>query len=173
MKRRTGAAQFQRRVHAMRGFGFIGGLLLVVLLFVAGAIGFGLGQGTVATTGAVAGAPVVYYGHPGFFGFGIFGFLIFLFVIFAVIRIFSRAAWGHRGGGWGHHGDGYYGRGWDKSSSGNPPMPPFADEMLGRWHREAHGQPTTDSTGRPTTGAQPASGQPTTNPTDNKPYSQG
>jgi hypothetical protein len=132
----------------MRGFGFIGALGFLVLLFIAGAIGFGLGQGS-AVTAPVAGAPVVYYGHAGFFGFGIFGFLLFLFLIFAVLGIFRRAAWGHRG--WGGHGYGYYGRGWDKgsgdksswdkSSWGNRPVPPFADEMLGRWHREAHGEP--------------------------------
>jgi hypothetical protein len=118
----------------MRGFGFIGALGFVVLLFIAGAIGFGLGQGVPATVPA-AGAPVVYYGHPGFFGFWIFGFLLFLFLIFAVINIFRRAAWGHRG--WGHHG--YYGRGWDKGSWSDRQVPPMADEMLGRWHREAHG----------------------------------
>jgi hypothetical protein len=132
----------------MRGVGFIGALGFVVLLFIAGAIGFGLGQGVPATVPA-AGAPVVYYGHPGFFGFGIFGFLLFLFLIFAVINIFRRAAWGHRG--WGGHGHGYYGRGWDKgnwdkSSWGNRPVPPFADEMLGRWHREAHGEPAEKKT---------------------------
>jgi hypothetical protein len=29
-------------------------------------------------------------------------------------------------------------------------MPPFADEMLGRWHREAHGEPTTDTADKKT-----------------------
>ena len=150
----------------MRGFGFLGGLAFVVLLFIAGAIGFGLGQGAGPVTVPAEGAPVVYYGHPGFFGFGFLGFFLFLFLIFAVFGIFRRAAWGHRG--WGHgYGHGYYGRGWDKGSwdksssdkSGNPPMPPMADEMLGRWHREAHGE------------------QAPTNPTDTKtqdqPNSQG
>jgi hypothetical protein len=129
----------------MRGFGFIGALGFLVLLFIAGAIGFGLGQNTVPAVVPAPGAPVVYYGHGGFLGFGFFGFLLFLFLIFAVIGIFRRAAWGHRG--WGHHG--YYGRGWDKSNwsdGSDRPMPPFADEMLGRWHREAHGEPTTDTT---------------------------
>jgi hypothetical protein len=121
----------------MRGFGFIGALGFLVLLFIAGAIGFGLGQNTVPAVVPAAGAPVVYYGHGGFLGFGFFGFLLFLFLIFAVIGIFRRAAWGHRG--WGHHG--YYGRGWSDRQ-----MPPFADEVLGRWHREAHGEPTTDTT---------------------------
>jgi hypothetical protein len=131
----------------MRGFGFIGALGFLVLLFIAGAIGFGLGQNTVPAVVPASGAPVVYYGHGGFLGFGFFGFLLFLFLIFAVIGIFRRAAWGHRG--WGHHG--YYGRGWDKgswdkSNWSDRPMPPFADEMLGRWHREAHGEPPTEDT---------------------------
>ena len=127
----------------MRGFGFIGALGFLVLLFIAGAIGFGLGQSTVPAVVPAPGAPVVYYGHGGFLGLGFFGFLLFLFLIFAVIGMFRRAAWGHRG--WGHHG--YYGRGWDKgdsSSWSDRSMPPMADEMLGRWHREAHGEPTTD-----------------------------
>ncbi len=124
----------------MRGFGFIGALGFLVLLFIAGAIGFGLGQNTVPTAVPAPGAPVVYYGHGGFLGFGFFGFLLFLFLIFAVIGIFRRAAWGHRG--WSHHG--YCGRGWDKGSWSDRQMPPMADEMLGRWHREAHGEPATD-----------------------------
>jgi hypothetical protein len=131
----------------MRGFGFVG---FLILLFIAGAIGFGFGQGAVPATVPVAGTPVVYHGHPGFFGFGFFGFLLFLFLIFAVIGAFRRAAWGHRG--WGNHGYGCYGRGWDKGSSDRSSrdksswsdggVPPMADEMLGRWHREAHGEPS-------------------------------
>jgi hypothetical protein len=129
----------------MRGFGFLGAFAFLILLFIAGAIGFGLGQNTVPAAVPAPGTPVVYYGHGGFLGFGFFGFLLFLFLVFAVIGIFRRAAWGHRG--WGHHG--YYGRGWDKgswdkSNWSDPHMPPMADEMLGRWHREAHGEPTTN-----------------------------
>ena len=144
----------------MRGFGFIGALGFLVVLFIAGAIGFGLGQNTVPAAVPAAGAPVVYYGHPGFFGFGFLGFFLFLFLIFAVIGIFRRAAWGGRG--WGHHG--YYGRGWDKgnwdkSGWGDRPVPPIADEMLGRWHREAHGEQS------PT--------EPTDKKADNHPTSQG
>ncbi|MEP7379780.1 MAG: hypothetical protein ABI725_09505 [Chloroflexota bacterium] len=169
MERRKDAARTQRSDHAMRGFGFIGALGFLVLLFIAGAIGFGLGQSAVPAAVPAAGAPVMYYGH-GFFGFGIVGFLLFLFLIFAVIGVFRRAAWGHRG--WGH-GHGYYGRNadmgswdksnfdkssWNKSSWGNRPVPPFADEMLGRWHREAHGGTPTD---------------PADKKTDNQPDSQG
>jgi hypothetical protein len=152
MERREGAARHQRSDHAMRGFGFVGAFAFLVLLFIAGAIGFGLGQGAVPAAAPVAGAPVVYYGHPGFFGFGFIGFLLFLFLVFAVIGIFRRAAWGHRG--WGHHG--YNGKWPDR------PVPPFADEMLGRWHREAHGQPAPTE---PT--------DPSTPKTDNQPNSQG
>jgi hypothetical protein len=137
----------------MRGFGFLGAFAFLILLFIAGAIGFGLGQNTVPAAVPAPGTPVVYYGHGGFLGFGFFGFLLFLFLVFAVIGIFRRAAWGHRG--WGHHG--YYGRGWDKGDWSDRPMPPMADEMLGRWHREAHGDKA------PTQGNKP----------DNQPTSQG
>jgi hypothetical protein len=142
----------------MRGFGFIGALGFLVLLLIAGAVGFGLGQNTVPAAVPAPGTPVVYYGHGGFLGFGFFGFLLFLFLIFAVIGIFRRAAWGHRG--WGHHG--YYGRGWDKgnwdkSSWSDRPMPPMADEFLGRWHREAHGDQASTETPDRKSDSQPSS----------------
>ena len=133
----------------MRGFGFIGAFGFLVLLIVAGVIGFGLGQNTVPQAIPAPGTPVVYYGHGGFLGFGFFGFLLFLFLDFAVIGIFRRAAWGGRG--WGHHGNshGYWGRGWDKGNWSDRPVPPMADEFLGRWHREAHGDKApTDTTDR-------------------------
>jgi hypothetical protein len=118
----------------MRGFGFVGALAFLVLLLIAGAIGFGLGAGSAPITVPAAGAPVVYYGHAG--GFGFFGFFLFIILVFVVIGIFRRAAWGGRhgyGGGWKH--------GYGQASWGNKPVPPFADEMLQRWHREAHGEP--------------------------------
>lgn len=134
----------------MRGFGFVGALAFLVLLLVAGAIGFGLGAGSAPATVPAAGAPVVYYGHVGWGGFGFFGFFLFIILVFVVIGIFRRAAWGGRHGysGWGHG----YGRGWygpmsdkdaqsGKAAWGGRPVPPFADEMLQRWHREAHGEP--------------------------------
>ena len=52
----------------MRGFGFLGAFAFLVLLFIAGAIGFGLGQNTVPQVAPPAGTPVVYYGHGGFLG---------------------------------------------------------------------------------------------------------
>ena len=124
----------------MRGFGFVGALAFLVILLIAGAIGFGLGAGSVQVTVPAAGAPVVYYGHGG--GFGFFGFFLFIILIFVVIGIFRRAAWGgrHVNGGWKH------GYGWNGGQ--DRPVPPFADEMLQRWHREAHGEPTpTDTSG--------------------------
>lgn len=139
----------------MRGFGFVGALAFLVILLIAGAIGFGLGAGSTPVTVPAAGAPVVYYGHGG--GFGFFGFFLFIILVFVVIGIFRRAAGGGRHG-YGKHG---YGHGWsggrsdmsDKAAWGDKPVPPFADEMLQRWHREAHGEPTsTDaSVGKPDT----------------------
>jgi hypothetical protein len=140
----------------MRGFGFVGALAFLVLLLIAGAIGFGLGAGSTPVTVPAAGAPVVYYGHAG--GFGFFGFFLFIILIFVVIGIFKRAAWGGRSGygGWKHgYGHGWYGGRTDMSGKqpwGDKPVPPFADEMLQRWHREAHGEPDSSDSA---TGAKP------------------
>lgn len=123
----------------MRGFGFlwlIGGLLIALI---AGGIGYSLGVGANV---AAAGAPVVYpiYGwHFGFPFFGLFFGLLFLFLIFGVVR---RITWGRHAygpGGYGMHGYRMRGPGqggWPQDK----PMPPFADEMLQRWHRQAHGE---------------------------------
>jgi hypothetical protein len=128
----------------MRGFGFLGAVGFLILLLIAGAIGFGLGQGAPAAV-PVAGAPVVYYGHPGWGGFGFLGFFLFIILVFVVIGLLRRAAWGGHGG-WGKHGYGMHGYG--NASWGDKPVPPFADEMLQRWHRQAHGEPTpTDTSG--------------------------
>jgi hypothetical protein len=147
----------------MRGFGFVGALAFLVLLLIAGAIGFGLGAGSAPMTAPVAGAPVVYYGHAG--GFGFFGFFLFIILIFVVIGIFRRAAWGGRSGyrGWKHgYGHGWYGGRMDKDDKsgmapwGDKPVPPFADEMLQRWHRDAHGEPEpASSSGTKPTGSDP------------------
>jgi hypothetical protein len=120
----------------MRGFGLLGAVGFLILLLVAGAIGFGLGQGAPVAV-PVAGAPVVYYGH-GFGGFGFLGFFLFIILVFVVIGLFRRAAWGSHRGGWGK---GYGMHGYGNPSWGNKPVPPFADEMLQRWHRQAHGEP--------------------------------
>ena len=135
----------------VRSFPWGIGALLVVLI--AGGIGFWLGAGSsVATVAApAASAPVVYGFHWfGFPFFGFFFFLLFLFVIFAVIR---RVAWGRRGGpGWYGHG---YGAGYSQNSGwkGGPgpggwngrDIPPMADDMLQRWHRRAHGEPELET----------------------------
>ena len=136
------------------------GAALVVLI--AGGIGYWLGVGAnVATVAApVATTPVVYGFHWfGFPFFGFFFFLLFLFVIFAVIR---RVAMGRRvGPGWygpgpggagsGSHGHGYYGgpgpRGWNGQD-----IPPMADDMLQRWHRQAHGAASAAGAGCPEPG---------------------
>lgn len=130
----------------MRAFGFIGVLATLLIALVAGVIGYSLGLGAnVASVASATGTTVVYPGWGFGFGFPFFGFIfaiLFLVLIFGLIR---RAAWGgHRGygaggygpGGWGHRG------GWDGRS-----LPPMADEMLERWHRQKHGEPdTTDPT---------------------------
>ena len=117
----------------------IGGLLV---LLIAGGIGFFLGVGAnVATVAPAVGAPVAYGWHFGFPFFGFFFFLLFLFLIFGIIR---RLAWGgRRGPGWYGHGMGYgHGAGYGPRMGWNgKDVPPMADEMLQRWHRIAHGEP--------------------------------
>ena len=126
------------------GFGAVIGLLLIALI--GGVIGYNTGLSAgIAASGAQIAYPVHGFGFGGFGG--LFGLLVFFILIMVVIGAFRRAAWGHRG--WGHHGYGMYGRhGWDDKSSsrdssswGDRPVPPFADEMLQRWHSQAHGQP--------------------------------
>ena len=124
----------------MRTFGLIGVLATLLIALAAGVIGYNLGLGAnVASVATTGGATVVY---PGWgFGFPFFGFIfaiLFFVLIFGLIR---RAAWGgHRGygaGGWGPRG------GWEGRS-----MPPMADEMLERWHRQKHGESEpTDTSG--------------------------
>lgn len=133
----------------MRALGLIGVLGTLLVALVAGVIGYNLGLGAnVATVATTTGAAVVYPGWGFGFGFPLFGLIfaiLFFVLIFGLIR---RAAWGgHRGygptgygpGGWGHRG------GWDGRS-----MPPMADEMLERWHRQKHGDSEpTDQTRSP------------------------
>ena len=144
----------------MRGFGFVGALAFLVLLLIAGAIGFGLGAGSAPATVPAAGAPVVYYGHVGWGGFGFFGFFLFIILIFVVIGIFRRAMWGGRhgySGYWKHgYGHGWYGAKGDQADWAGKPVPPFADEMLQRWHRDAHGEPEpSDAAGSAKPGSDP------------------
>ena len=132
----------------MRGFGLFAVFALLVVVLIGGAIGYNVG---VDAGVALSGAPVAYpaYGH-GFPFFGLFFGLIFLFVIFAIIR---RVVWGgHHGydqGGYWMHGYGRHRFEQGKAPWGDKPVPPFADEMLQRWHQEAHGQPAPNETDKP------------------------
>jgi len=129
----------------MRAFGFIGVLATLLIVLVAGAIGYSLGlSANVASVATTGGGAVVYPGWGFGFGFPFFGLIfaiLFFVLIFGLIR---RAAWGgHRGygpGGWGHRG------GWDGRS-----MPPMADEMLERWHNQKHGESDPTDQTRSTT----------------------
>lgn len=122
----------------MRSFGFFGALLILVIAVVAGMIGYNMGIGANV---AAQGVPVVYH-HGWGLGSLLLG-VLFLFLIFGAIK---RMAWGgHRaygpGGPWRH---GYGRHGW-----GDKSVPPMADEMLGRWHREAHGEPEPTGQDKP------------------------
>ena len=128
----------------MRFFGLVGVLGTLLIALVAGVIGYNLGLG--ANLAAAAGATVVYPGWGFGFGFPFFGLIFGILLFVLIFGLIRRAAWGgHPGyrrgmygpGGWGPRG------GWDGHS-----LPPMADEMLERWHRQKHGEPeTTDTTG--------------------------
>ncbi len=124
-----------------RGFGFIGVLVTLVILGIAGTIGYSLGwhAGLSATAGGAT-STIVY--APWGFGFPFFGFLftiLFLFLIFGLIR---RAAWGSRRMSSGPGLGGHSGRGWDHRD-----LPPMVDATLRDWHRQAHGEPTGEQAG--------------------------
>ncbi len=145
----------------MRSFPWAIGALLVVLI--AGGVGFFLGVGTnVATVAPVAGTPVVYGWH--FFGFPFFGFFFFLLFIFLILAVLRRVVGGgHRDRGWYGAGHGHYGTGtpggrpnWDSKD-----IPPMADDMLERWHSRAHGTPEPSASSAPPSPPQ----QGPTNPT--------
>jgi hypothetical protein len=153
----------------MRRFGFIGLLVTVLIVGVAGTIGYNWGYSAgLANTAAANGAAVIYgpgYGWGG--GFPLFGLLFGLFFLFLIFGLIRRAAWGW-GGGRGHyagygHARGGWGRGpWGGSDSEHTgaakDVPPFVDGMLKDWHRQAHDQPRSSTAG--TDAPPPASGGP-------------
>ena len=124
----------------MRGFALFGLMITVVIAFVAGVFGYNVGLSAgVAASGTAVAYPAYGWGFGfGFPFFGLFFGLIFLFIVFGILR---RVIWGggHRdwGDGHGYGPRGYGRRGWP----GDKPLPPMADEMLQRWHRDAHGEP--------------------------------
>lgn len=123
----------------MRAFGLIGVIVAALVALVAGVIGYNIGLGAnLAASGTVVARPYWGFGffHP-FFGL-LFG-ILFLVLIFALIR---RAVWGGHSHGWGRHG-------WYAPSG---PGGQTREEMLERWHRQAHGEPE-GSTGRSAQGS--------------------
>ena len=128
-----------------RRFGFLGVLATLLLVLIAGGIGFALGAAT-------NGTPGVHYGYwPAWgFGFGFFGLLfpiLFFVLIFSAIRGVGRGWDGHDGGRWGR---GYYGRPWQGD------VPPAVAE----WHRHLHEEGSTQGReGQPQAGG-PSGGAP-------------
>jgi hypothetical protein len=98
--------------------------LVIAAIVGVGAYQLGLAQGLGATGTAVA--PVVYYPHYFFGGFGFLFPLLFIFFIFALMRGASRG-WGRSyGGGWG-------------------PGYPGPRERIEELHRELHGEKPKDT----------------------------
>jgi hypothetical protein len=110
----------------MRGFGWIGLLILALLIGIGGGmIGYNIGVGVAANVAASGGATVVYPAVGWGFGFfPFFGFLFFFVLLFVVFGAFRRAAWGGGGpGGWRSHS----GRG-------------YAEDRFEHWHRRMHAE---------------------------------
>jgi hypothetical protein len=90
----------------MRGFGWIGALIGLILVIGAGVIGYNLGLGAnIAASGATVVQPMYGWGF-GFGFFPFFGFIFFFLILLLIFGAFRRAAWG------GHHGYGWRGRGY-------------------------------------------------------------
>jgi hypothetical protein len=145
-----------------------------------GVIAYQLGLSAGTTQAAVSAGATVVYAAPGV-GFGsLLGLLFFGLLFLAIVGGFvKRIAWSRAGrpggsgfgpgrgpwmmhGGWGHGGPDGRGSTWGHGT--DRPVPPPFDEMLGRWHDQAHGTaPTSPS---PTAGATGQAGTSGTAPTD-------
>ena len=122
----------------MRRFGVVPGIVLVVFI-VLGAAGIGWlaynagvenGLAQSAAGEAPVGPPGYWYGmRPFGHGFGLLGCLIPLFLFFLFTGAMRMVFWPWRMGMWGGP-RGKFGRGgWGQ----------HVDEVLGEWHRKAHG----------------------------------
>lgn len=122
----------------MRPFGWLRAILALIMLLIAGGIGFAIGAATTIPAGtAVAhGAwAVPFWGFPFF---PLIGFLFLVLLIGLVARGGRRAAWGGRG--W--YGPGPWGPG---TMSPDDPRRQAFDQ----WHRQAHGGTTGEPGARP------------------------
>jgi hypothetical protein len=109
---------------------FARSILVLLVAFVIGLVGYQIGVGqAIATQLPAAAAPVAYYGYPYHFGFGFLGFLFPLFFLFLLFGLL-RAAFGGRG--WGRGGPGSYSGGWGNGR-----------ERIEQLHRELHGEKPT------------------------------
>ena len=119
-------------------FGFIGFLVLALLVGGLGVVAFNAGVSSGAAEAAIAEGATVVYQPSGYSPFGaIVGFFFFLLLIGFVMKAFMWRRMSGGPGGWGGH----YGRrgGWDHDD-----VPERFRPMLEGWHRRAHGDPPAE-----------------------------
>ncbi len=137
----------------MRRFGFIGFLVLALLVGAVGVVAYNTGISTGAAEAAIAEGATVVYQPSSWSPFSLlFGLFFLLLIVGFISRAIFRPRMPYGPGGWGaRHWAGH--RDWDHEDVPEPFRP-----MLEKWHRQAHAAPAS-SAGRNTAAPQgPASG---------------
>ena len=119
----------------MRRFGFLGFVMLLLLVGAVGAVSYNLGISAGAADAALNEGAAVVYTQGG--GFSPFALILGLFIVVMAIGFIARAFAGPRMG----IGPGYWGyRSWGpRGDWHHEDVPEPFRPMLERWHQAAHG----------------------------------
>jgi hypothetical protein len=136
----------------MRRFGFIGFLVLALLVGAVGLVAYNAGISTGAADAALAEGATVVYQPSNWSPFGLlFGLFFLLLIVGFVSKAIFRPRMPYGLGGWGgRHRAGH--RDWDHEDVPEPFRP-----MLEKWHQRAHEAPPEPAAG-PTREASGAGG---------------
>ena len=137
----------------MRRFGFIGFLVLALLVGAVGVVAYNAGISTGAADAAIAEGATVVYQPSGWPPLGLFfGFFFLLLMVGFVSKAIFRPRMPHGPGGWG-------GRHWAAHRDlDHDDVPEPFRSMLQKWHQRAHEAPAGPTAG-PTAGT-PDAGAP-------------